>query len=178
VVEARFKDTEARQVLDLTPALKGRRIVIEFKQNMLAVKEDASLCVGEIGLRNGATELLTPSLAQRGGGLNASSQKYLRQWHDDVSAPTKTLLLLADGTFRFESAPLIGNQKAIKLRGKWSATNTALILDSGSKRMTLPARITTIDDGAGAIDELMLTASDGAPDSVSGSFRPAPLRFP
>jgi hypothetical protein len=176
-VEAKFKDIAQRQVLELTPPLKGRRILVEFAENYPGVKEESPLCIGELGLREGNRELLPASFAQRGMSLSASSQKLLHQWHDDISAPTKTLLLLADGTFRFSSTPVMGDAKAVKMRGKWTATATALILDTGSKRVSLPARLSVIDQGEGSAEELTVEG-DGLNKALTGTYRPAPLRFP
>ena len=175
-VEAKFKDTAEMQVLELTPPAKGRRVVVEFDESWAGAADDAPLCVAEIVLKSKAKEL-TSDLGHKARGMNAPARKLLHQWHDDLSAPTRTLLFNVDGTFQYRFTPLLDDQKPAKLKGKWSAGGSSVTLDTGGKSFTLKTRLTTIDDGDDPHTELALSGEAPHPSMIE-SFKPAPLLLP
>jgi len=175
-VEARFKDTTDGQSLELTPPAKGTRVVVEFEDPWPGATEDAPLCVAEVSLKGKGKEL-TEGLGGKARGVNAPARKLLHQWHDDIAAPARTLIFNVDGTFVYRFEDLLGEEKPVKLRGKWSATAGSVTLDVGGKSYKLTTRLTALDSGGQATT--LLTLSGNAPHpSLNNDFHPAPLLLP
>lgn len=175
-VEARFKDVGDMQVLELTPPATGTRVVVEFAEGYDGATPESPICVAELVLRDKKTEL-TADMGSKARGVNTPSRKLLHLWHDDISAPTRTLLFNIDGSFRYHFEDLLGEQKPVSLKGRWSATANGLTLETGGKTYKLKYRLTKIDDGQK--DTMMLTLQGDAPHpSLVEDFRPAPLRLP
>ncbi len=175
-VEARFKDTTEMQVLELTPPAKGQRVVIEFDETWPGVTDGAPLCIAEVVLRN-KTKELTADLAPKARALNTPARKLLHVWHDDLSAPTRTLVFNVDGTFNYRFAPLLDDQKPAKVKGRWTAGGSTVTLEVGGKSYTLQSRLTKIDDGDDPHTELSLSGDAPHPSMIE-TFKPAPLLLP
>lgn len=175
-VEAKFKDTLELQSLELTPPAKGRRIVVEFDESYPGAAEGGTLCLAELSLRS-KTKELTTDLAGKARGVNTPARKLLHEWHDDISAPQRTLLFNVDGTFRYNYAPLLGDEKPVKLKGRWTATGGSVTLETGGKSYTLQTRMTQVDNGDGMHTELQLSG-DAPHNSLIETFKPAPLLLP
>ncbi|MDP2343387.1 MAG: hypothetical protein Q8O67_20685 [Deltaproteobacteria bacterium] len=175
-VEAKFKDTPDMQVLELTPPAKGNRVVVEFDETWPGVAADAPICVAEVVLKNKNKEL-SSELAAKARGMNTPARKLLHQWHDDLSAPTRTLLFNVDGTFHYRFTPLLDDQKPAKVKGKWSAGASTLNLEVGGKSYSLQTRLTKIDDGDDPHTELALSGEAPHPSMIE-TFKPAPLLLP
>lgn len=175
-VEAKFKDNTEMQVLELTPPAKGRRVVVEFDEGWPGASDDAPLCVAEVVLKSKNKEL-TSELAGKARAMNTPARKLLHEWHDDLSAPTRTFLFNVDGTFKYTFTPLLDDQKPVKVKGRWSANGGSVTLDVNGKSYTLQTRFTQIDDGDDHHTELSL--SGDAPDpSMIETFKPAPILLP
>ncbi len=175
-VEAKFKDSPDMQFLELTPPAKGRRVVIEFDDAWPGATDDAPLCIAELVLKNKNKEL-TSEIAQKARGMNTPARKLLHQWHDDLSAPTRTLLFNVDGTFSYRFSPLMDDQKPAKLKGRWSAGGNTLTLEVGGKSFTLQTRLTRVDDADDPHTELALSGDAPHPSMIE-NFKPAPLLLP
>jgi hypothetical protein len=175
-VEARFKDVASEQRLELTPPATGTRVVIEFEDSWPARDADAPLCVAEVGLIVKGKRL-TDGLGAKVRSLNTPARRLLHQWHDDVSAPSRTLTFDVDGTFTYRFEDLLGEQKPVALRGRWSATAGALTLETGGKTYRLQTRLTAIESAGRSTT--LLTIAGSAPDpSLAADFTPAPLLLP
>ena len=175
-VEAKFKDSPDMQVLALTPPAKGSRVVVEFDESWPGVADDAPICVAEVVLKNKNKEL-TSELAQKARGMNTPARKLLHQWHDDLSAPTRTLLFNVDGTFHYRFTPLLDDEKPAKVKGKWTASGSSVTLEVHGKSYTLQTRLTKIDDGDDPHTELALSGEAPHPSMIE-TFKPAPLLLP
>lgn len=175
-VEARFKDTTDTQVLELTQPAKGTRVVVEFEEAWPGAADDSPLCVAEVVLRSKGRDI-TVGLGSRARGINTPARKLLHQWHDDISAPTRTLIFNVDGTFLYRFEDLLGSEKPVKLRGKWSATAGSVTLDSGGKSYRLTTRLTAVDTGGRATTMLTLEGTAPHPSMVH-EFSPAPILLP
>jgi len=176
-VEAKFKDVPEGQQLELTPPAKGKRIVIEFEEPYLAEGSDnGALCVAEITLKAKGKDL-TDGLGQKARGVNTPARKLLHQWHDDISAPMRTLIFNVDGTFSYTYVPLLDDAKPAKVKGRWAATAGSVTLETGGKSYKLNTRLSAVDTGEGASS--VLTLEGTAPhQSMTGDFNPAPLLLP
>lgn len=175
-VEAKFKDVGDMQVLELMPPAAGTRVVVEFAEGYDGATPDAPLCVAEIVLRDKKHEV-TADLSNKVRGINTPGRKLLHLWHDDISAPTRTLLFNVDGSFMFHYEDLLGEAKPVTVKGKWSAGATTVTLETGGKSYRLKSRFTKIDDGDD--NQVVLTLQGDAPHpSMVDDFRPAPLRLP
>jgi hypothetical protein len=175
-VEARFKDTTDGQSLELTPPAKGTRVVVEFEEPWPGATEDAPLCVAEVILKakgKGVTE----GLGGKARGLGAPARKLLHQWHDDIAAPSRTLIFNVDGTFVYTFEDLLGSEKPVRLRGKWTASASAVTLDVGGKSYRLGTRFTAVDAGGRATTLLALEGTAPHP-SLIHEFNPAPMLLP
>lgn len=175
-VEAKFKDSLEMQILELTPPTKGRRIVVEFDEFWAGATDDAPLCVAEIVLKSKTREL-TGEIAQKVRGINTSGRRLLHQWHDDLSAPTSSLLFSMDGTFTYGFTPLMDDQKPLKLKGRWSAGGNTLTLEVKGKSFSLETRLTMVDDAGAKYPELSLAGVAPHPSMIA-TFKPAPLLLP
>lgn len=175
-VEAKFRDEVALQVLELSPPAKGRRIVVEFTNVYDGATPDAPLCIGEVVLKTKGKELTGTQIATKLRALNTPSKRLLHEWLDDVSAPQRTLLFNVDGTFTYRYEPLLDGKPA-RLRGKWTAVNRAVTLETGGKSYRLESRLTKIDEGDEHTVELVLSGEPPHP-SVTATYRPAPARLP
>ncbi len=175
-VEAKFKDTVEGQVLELTPPAKGLRIVVEFEEPYESKDDTAPLCVAEIALKSKG-KVLTDGLGQKARGVNTPGRKLLHQWHDDISAPMRTLIFNVDGTFSYKYEPLIGDDKPTKFKGKWSAGGGTVTFETKGKSYRMQTRLTAVDTGDG--ESSVLTLSGDAPHpSMVNDFNPAPLLLP
>ena len=176
-VEAIFKDTPELQALELTPPAKGRRIVVEFDSAFAGAAADAPLCVAELVLRHKAKDLTGPAMTSKFQALGQHGRKLLKEWHDDLSAPSRTLTFNVDGTFTYTYVPLIDKDKPARVRGKWTAGATSIGLEVGGKTHWMKSRITRVDDGDEPTIELNL-AGEAPHQSMVGTYRPAPLLLP
>jgi len=175
-VEARFKDVAEMQVLELTPPARGTRVVVEFEEAAPGATDDTPLCVAEVVLKSKGKEL-TDGLGARARGVNGPARKLLHQWHDDISAPMRTLIFNVDGTFTYRFQPLLDDEKPASVKGKWSAGGSTLTLDTGGKSWRLTTRLTAVDGGSS--DSTVLNLSGTAPHpSMIGDFNPAPMLLP
>lgn len=175
-VEARFKDVADMQFLELTPPARGTRFVVEFDDPSSGASESAPLCLSEVVLKAKGKEL-TSGLGARARAVNSPSQKLLHQWHDDISAPMRTLTFNVDGTFSYRYAPLLDDENPVQLNGKWSAGTTSLTIEVGGKSYRLATRLTVVDSGGGG--SIVLNLSGAAPHpSMLGDFSPAPMLLP
>jgi hypothetical protein len=175
-VEASFKDTTDVQILELTPPAKGTRVVVEFEEPWPGATEDAPLCVAEVSLKARGRDL-TDGLGARARSVSAPARKLLHQWHDDIAAPSRTLIFKVDGTFVYRFEDLLGEEKPVKLGGRWSATAGSVTLDVGGKSYKLATRLTAVDGGGRS--STLLTLSGNAPHpSMVDDFHPAPLLLP
>ena len=175
-VEARFKDAPGVQLLELTPPVKGRRVVVEILETHDGASPSAPLCVAEVALKSKATEMTGPQIAAKLRSLNTPAKRILHEWLDDPSAPTRTLLFNLDGTFSYRFEPILEGKPA-KLRGKWTAWDRGIKLETLGKTFTVQSRLTKIDEGGEASVELVLSG-DAPHASMIGTFRPAPKRLP
>lgn len=175
-VEAKFKDTTEMQVLELTPPAKGRRVVVEFDDAWPGASDDAPICVAEVVLKAKNKEL-TSELSAKARAMNTPARKLLHSWHDDLSAPTRTLLFNVDGTFKYTFTPLLDDQKPAKVKGKWTAGGSTVTLEVGGKSYTLQTRFTKIDDGDDHYTQLSLSG-DAPHESMIETFKPAPILLP
>ncbi len=175
-VEARFKDVPGMQVLELSPPVKGRRIVVEVLESFDGGSPSAPLCIAEVLLKKGGTEMTGAQVATKLRGLNTPARRLLREWLDDPSAPTRTLLFNLDGTFTYKFEPLLEGKPA-KLRGKWAAWDRGIKLETLGKTFTIGSRLTKVDEGGE--DSVELVLSGEVPHaSMAGTFLPAPKRLP
>ncbi len=175
-VEAKFKDTSDNQVLELTPPAKGTRVVVEFEDAYAGATDDAPVCVAEVTLK-GKGKDVTDGLGAKARAINSPGRKLLHQWHDDISAPSRTLIFNVDGTFIYRFEDLMGEEKPVKLSGKWSAGAGSVTLDVGGKSYKLNTRLTAVDGPKR--DTWLLTLSGNAPHpSMVNDFNPAPLMLP
>jgi hypothetical protein len=175
-VEARFKDTTDGQSLELTPPARGTRVVVEFEDPWPGTADDAPLCVAEVSLRARGKDL-TEGLGAKVRAVNASGRKLLHQWHDDISAPSRTLIFNVDGTFLYRFEDLLGEQKPVKLAGKWSATAGSVTLELGGTSHKLTTRLTAVDSG-GQPSTVLTLSGDAPHPSLVNDFHPAPLLLP
>lgn len=175
-VEARFKDAPGMQVLELSPPVKGRRIVLEVLETWDGASPTAPLCVTEVLLKKGGTEMTGGHLATKLRALNTPAKRLLHEWLDDPSAPTRTLLFNVDGTFTYKFEPLLEGKPA-KLRGKWTAWDRGIKLETLGKTFTVASRVTKIDEGGEPTVELVISG-DAPHASMVATFRPAPKRLP
>ncbi len=175
-VEAKFKDTTEMQVLELTPPAKGRRVVVEFDEAWAGAADDAPVCVAEVVLKAKNKEL-TSELAAKARAMNTPARKLLHQWHDDLSAPTRTFIFNVDGTFKYNFTPLLDDQKPAKVKGKWTAGGSSVTLDVNGKSFTLQTRFTKVDDGDEHYTSLQLSG-DAPHESMIETFKPAPILLP
>ncbi len=176
-VEAKFKDATETQLLELTPPAKGTRVVVEFVEPYPGAVDDSPLCVAEVVLKHNKKDL-TSDLGSKARAVNTPSRKLLHQWHDDISAPSRTLIFNVDGTFSYRFESLLDDSKPVRLKGKWSATAGAVTLDTGGKSYRLETRYTRLDSGNNG-DVEVLTLSGNAPhESMIEEFKPAPLLLP
>ncbi len=175
-VEARFKDVATEQRLELTPPATGTRVVIEFEDSWPGEDSTASLCVAEVGLLSKGKRL-TEGVGAKIRSLNTPARKLLHQWHDDVSAPSRTLIFNVDGSFTYRYEDLLGEQKPVALRGRWSATAGALTLETGGKTYRLQVRLTAIESAGRSTTLLTISGSPPHP-SLAADFTPAPLLLP
>lgn len=175
-VEARFKDAPGMQVLELTPPVKGRRIVVEILETWDGATADAPLCVAEVLLKKGGSEMTGAHVANKLRSLNTPAKRLLHEWLDDPSAPTRTLLFNLDGTFTYNFEPLLEGKPA-KLRGKWTAWDRGIKLETLGKTFTVASRVTKIDDdGKGSVE--LVISGDAPHSSMAATFHPAPKRLP
>ncbi len=175
-VEAKFKDVSDQQVLELTPPAKGMRVVVEFEDPYPGEADDAPLCVAEVVLKSHGKDV-TSELGAKVRGVNTGARKLLHQWHDDISAPSRTLVFNVDGTFTYRFESLLDDSKPVRLKGRWTAAGTTLSLETGGKPYKLEMRFTRVDSGEGNVE--MLTLSGAAPhESMIEDFKPAPLLLP
>ena len=175
-VEVRLKDVTIMQVLELPEPAKGRRIVIEVIDTFPGASEDAPICVAGVGLRDKAREL-TGNTASRARGLNTPSRKLLHEWHDDISAPSRTLMFSVDGSFIYTFAPILEDKPPVRLKGKWIGDASSVVLDVKGKSYLLKTQLTKVASEEGNSVELALVGD--APDpSMVATFRPAPLFLP
>ena len=175
-VEARFKDVGESQLLELTPPARGKRVVVEFVEPWPGASDDAPLCVAEVTLKN-KTKDLTSALGSKARGVNTPARKLLHQWHDEISAPSRTLIFNVDGTFSYRYEPLLDDSKPARFKGKWSATANSVTLDVGGKSYRLETRFTKIDSRDGEAE--VLTVAGTAPhESMVGELKPAPMMLP
>lgn len=175
-VEARFKDAPGVQILELTPPVKGRRVVVEVLETWDGASPTAPLCIAEVTLKNKGTEMTGAAVAGKLRGLNTPSKRLLHEWLDDPSAPTRTLLFNVDGTFTYKFEPILEGKPA-KLRGKWTAWDRGIKLETLGKTFTVQSRLTKIDEGGEATVELVLSG-DAPHASMAATFHPAPKRLP
>lgn len=175
-VEARFKDVPGMQVLELTPPVKGRRVVVEVLEAYDGAAAGAPLCIAEVLLKKGGTEMTGAQVAGKLRALNTPAKRLLHEWLDDPSAPTRTLLFNVDGTFTYKFEPLLEGKPA-KLKGKWTAWDKGIKLETLGKTFTVQSRVTKIDEGDEPSMELVISGE--APHaSMAATFRPAPKRLP
>ena len=172
-VEAKFKDDAALQLLELVPAAKGRRIVIEFPG---AYGPDAPLCLAEVVLKNKDVLMTGANVASKMRAVNRPARRLLHEWIDDVSAPSRTLLFNLDGTFSYRFEPLLEG-KPKKLKGKWSALDRSITFTIGDKSWRVDTRIAQVDGGDSDTTELVITGDPPHP-SMAATFRRAPARLP
>lgn len=175
-VEAKFRDEPNMQILELTPPAKGRRIMVEFPGVYDGARPDAPLCVSEVQLKSKELALTGDRIAGKVRALNTPSKRLLHEWLDDPSAPQRTLLFNVDGTFSYKFEPILEG-KPVKLRGKWTAVDRSIVLESGGKSFRVQSRLTKIDDGDEHTVELVLDGDPPTP-SMAATYRPAPLRLP
>ena len=174
--EIRLKDDATLQSFELNPPAKGNRVVVEFPYTYAGKEPDAPLCVAEVQLRTHANVLVGTQMAAKLRALNTPSKRLLHEWVDDVSAPTRTLLFNADGSFTYSFVPLMEG-KPVKLKGRWTAIDHALTLDVNGKTFHIQTRLTNVDDGGQHAVELAVEGE--SPDaSMIGQYRPAPLKLP
>lgn len=172
-VEVRLKDVTIMQVLELPEPAKGRRIVIEIIETFPGASDDAPICAAGVGLRDKAREL-TGNTASRARSLNTPSRKLLHEWHDDVSAPSRTLLFNVDGTFTYTYAPILEDKPPVRLKGKWIGDASSVVLDVKGRSYLLKTQLTKVASEQGNTVELALVGD--APDaSMVATYRPAPL---
>jgi hypothetical protein len=175
-VEVQLRDNPTLQVLELAQAARGRRVVVEVLDTFPGATDDAPLCIATVSLRDKTREL-TGEVAAKARGLNTPSRRLLHEWHDDLSAPSRTLLFNADGTFAYVFAPLLDEGKPVKLKGKWLADGDSVVLDVRGKSFLLKTRLTKVASSDGSTVELSL--SGDAPDaSMSVTYHPAPILLP
>lgn len=175
-VEARFKDAGGVQVLELTPPVKGRRVVVEVLETWDGASPSAPLCIAEVTLKGKGTEMTGPQIATKLRSLSTPARRLLHEWLDDPSAPTRTLLFNVDGTFTYKFEPILEGKPA-KLRGKWTAWDRGIKLETLGKTFTVQSRLTKIDEGGEATVELVISG-DAPHPSMAATFRPAPKRLP
>lgn len=175
-VEARFKDVAEMQTLELTPPARGTRVVVEFEEAAPGATDNAPLCVAEVVLTSKGKDL-TDGLGAKARGVSAASRTLLHQWHDDISAPMRTLIFNVDGTFIYRFQPLLDDEKPARLKGKWTATGTSVTLETGGKSYRLATRLTAVDGGATGSTVLNLSGTAPHP-SMIGDFNPAPMLLP
>ncbi len=172
-VEVRLKDVTVMQMLELPEPAKGRRVVIEIVDTYPGAAADAPICAAGVGLRDKGHEL-TGNTAARARGLNTPSRKLLHEWHDDISAPSRTLLFSVDGTFTYTYAPILEDKPPTRLKGKWLGDANSVVLDVKGKSFLLKTQLTKVASEEGNSVELALDGD--APDpSMVATFRPAPL---
>jgi hypothetical protein len=175
-VEVRLKDVTSMQMLELPEPAKGRRVVIEIVETYPGSDDAAPICAAGVGLRDRGREL-TGNTAARARGLNVPSRKLLHEWHDDISAPSRTLLFSVDGTFTYIYAPILDDKPPVRLKGKWLGDAHSVVLDVKGKSFLLKTQLTKVASESGNTVELAL--SGDAPDpSMAATFRPAPLFLP
>lgn len=175
-VEARFKDTTDVQSLELTPPAKGTRVVVEFDEPWPGATETSPLCIAEVSLKAKGKDF-TEGLGGMVRGVNAPARKLLHQWHDDIAAPSRTLIFNVDGTFVYRFEDLLGEEKPVKLRGKWNATAGSVTLDVGGKSYRIQTRLTVVDSGGRSSTVLNLSGTAPHPSMVN-DFHPAPMLLP
>ena len=175
-VEARFKDTPGMQLLELSPPVKGRRIVVEVLETWDGASPSAPLCIAEVLLKKGGTGMTGVQIAAKLRSLNTPAKRLLHEWLDDPSAPTRTLLFNVDGTFHYRFEPLLEGKPA-KLRGKWTAWDKGIKLETLGKTFTVSSRVTKIDEGGEPTVELVISG-EAQHASMVATFRPAPKRLP
>jgi hypothetical protein len=175
-VEAKFKDTADTQVLELSQPARGTRVVVEFEDTYAGATDDAPVCVAEIVLR-AKTKDLTEGLGAKARGVNTPARKLLHQWHDDISAPSRTLIFNVDGTFMYRFEDFLGEEKPVKIRGKWSAAAGSVTLDVGGKSYRLNTRVTAVDGPKRGSTLLNLSGTAPHPSMII-DFSPAPLMLP
>ncbi|HEY1101597.1 MAG TPA: hypothetical protein VGF99_21845, partial [Myxococcota bacterium] len=152
------------------------RVVVEFVEPYPGAADDAPLCVADVSLKAAGKDV-TSGLAGKARGVNTPARKLLHQWHDDISAPSRTLIFNVDGSFLYRYASLLDDSKPVKLRGKWSATSGNVTLDVGGKSYRLETQFTKIDGGGEGV-ELLTLAGTAPHESMLGELRPAPLLLP
>jgi hypothetical protein len=173
-VEFRLKDITATQVVELPEPAKGRRIVVELVDTFAGADVDAPVCVGGVQLRDGGRNLVGAAVAAKARGLPQNARRLLREWHDDLSAPSRTLLLSVDGTFQYSFVPLLEEKPPVKFKGRWRADGDSLSLDARGRTHVLKVQLTKLATEKGASVELALAGN--APDpSMATTFHPAPL---
>ena len=151
-------------------------MVVEFVEPWPGASDDAPLCVAEVTLKN-KTKDLTSALGSKARGVNTPARKLLHQWHDEISAPSRTLIFNVDGTFSYRYEPLLDDSKPARFKGKWSATANSVTLDVGGKSYRLETRFTKIDSRDGEAE--VLTLAGTAPhESMVGELKPAPMMLP
>ena len=175
-VEVNLKDTGDLQLLELSEPARGRRVVVEILETYPGEKDDSPVCLAEVSLRNKNREL-TGDVAARARALNTPSRRLLHEWHDDLSAPSRTLIFNVDGTFTYRYAPLLEERAPSKVKGKWLADGDTVALEVGGKSYLMKTTLTKVADEGGTTVELALSG-DGPDKSMAASFRPAPLLLP
>lgn len=175
-VEARFKDAPGMQVLELSPPVKGQRIVVEVLETSDGASPNAPLCIAEVLLKKGGTGMTGAQIATKLRSLNTPAKRLLHEWLDDPSAPTRTLLFNVDGTFLYKFEPLLEGRPA-KLKGKWTAWDKGIKLETLGKTFTVSSRVTKVDEGGEPTVELVISG-DAPHSSMAATFRPAPKRLP
>jgi hypothetical protein len=175
-VEVRLKDVTALQLVELPEPAKGRRVVVEIVDSYPGAHPDAPVCAAGVALRDKAREL-TGNTAARARGLSTAARRMLREWHDDVSAPSRTLTFSVDGSFSYTYAPLLEDAPPVRLKGRWTADARSVTLDVKGRTYVLKTQLTKVATDQGQSVELALQGD--APDaSMRATYRPAPLFLP
>jgi hypothetical protein len=175
-VEVRLKDVTAMQMVELPEPAKGRRVVIEIVDTFPGAQPDGPVCAAGVGLRDKGRELVG-NTAARARGLNTPSRRLLHEWHDDVSAPSRTLTFAVDGSFTYTYAPLLDDKPPVRLKGRWLGDSNSVALEVKGRSYILKTQLTKIAAEDGQTVELAL--SGDAPDpSMVADYRPAPLFLP
>lgn len=165
-----MKDVPELQVVKLNPPAKARMLVVEIRDTYEG-EPGTPVCIGEVHLK-GARLYTHKDLSRQVRSLPTPARRLLHAWVDEVEAPERSLVFALNGTFRYDYTPLLEG-KPVRLRGKWRATHTAVILEFRGKSYTLKKRLSKVESEDGTSEQLTL-AGDGPHSSMSAEFFVAP----
>lgn len=165
-----FRDTPDLQFVKFKPQLDSEKMTFQVADVFHGAERGAPICISEIRLKRGSSEITGVSVGQRVRSLTTPKQRLLHLWVDQPGAPERYLVFSMDGTFRWVYAPILEG-KGTRIFGEWYVNGSQLTLKSRAGTSGhYKIRHQRVDDGDQTHGQLVIEGS-GLHDMIPGTYQ-------